>query len=242
MDISVDLDHTEKRAYSEKIKKFIEKKIQEELFENLSSGIVLNEERILEITENIYKEVINKKLEELVNRVIIKFENQLEVFKKYLIEQNEEIIKLFSSGSNLENVRVEFIRIHTEYKTIFEKLAIKYYEEKGFTAFNFQSQLYYKIPKEILEEIKPILNSKGLKGAPDLIVIDKNKINGPFFFVEVKGNGDSLRKSQIIWYKNHPTYLIKILFIDQVFDKEYKEIRNEGFSPKFVEKLKTKRD
>lgn len=75
--------------------------------------------------------------------------------------------------------------------------------------------------------VKNILESYGYQiekgldvGHPDFKVLKAGKI---IFYVEVKTNGDGLRKEQMEWILSHPKDKVLLIFIDQKTEKKEKK-------------------
>lgn len=229
MKIDINLDYEEKQQFSKTIKDYIEKELKNNLTNIVKQGIELDTDIIKEVIQDVVTDRIKTKLDPYINRICEKFENELCILNQHLIKQNEKILDLFSSAKNLDNVKFEFLNYNTSNRLDAEQLAIKYYESQGLKAFKFNQFFSYDISEKIRKTIEPFLSRSELKGAPDLIVVNPYSLDdGLFFLVEVKTNGDGVKAEQMLWYKNHPSVLIKVLYINQLINGT-EELAEEKF-------------
>lgn len=127
---------------------------------------------------------------------------------------------------NLNNIYVQELDVNPQQfrKLRAERIVMAFYiglgykVEKVMSSHNIASN-HDKVNK-ILTWYKNLIENReaGENGMPDLIVY-KNSID--WFFVEVKAYNDAVRPIQLIWYKKHQKYPVRICIVSPNKDSKH---------------------
>lgn len=168
--------------------------------------IKMDEESRERLAREIQQKVLSKVSEELDSfqgKIAMMVKTNQEVMANFL----EHMIRITNNkDSPLINLYTIFEKIRVEKKIDAEVWVKKYFEEKG-----------YEVRRD-----HPTVRSLKYVGKPDFVIcpfmfdLNGEKIfSDSSFFVEVKTNGDGLKREQMRWIKDNPNYKVIVFYLEQ---------------------------
>jgi len=151
-------------------------------------------------------------------------------------QQGDNTWKELARVYKLNNIYIQELEVSSKQFKEFgaERLVISFYKEMGYNVEKIRSSHYiasnHKKINQILVWYKDLIEKReqGETGAPDLIAY-KNSKN--WVFVEVKAYNDTVRPTQLTWYKNHQNFPIRICIVLPKVDSKNIYIAKKGNVP-----------
>lgn len=121
-----------------------------------------------------------------------------------------------------------------------EEYFIDKFKKEGYECYKSRGEhiVYSNIDNYALIDF---LKKETRNGIPDLVAFNSKK----FFFIEVKSEDDTLRKSRLNWIKNHPNVEVIVYYLKQKISKEpllIDDVTRENFRDKLFHEISKKND